>query len=269
MPLTLPTHPLAVVPLKLWRPRWFDGVALTLSSIAPDVPFALDGYPVPIRGHAVTAPLWWAVPFVLVTAPLVRWAAPTVAAHLPAGAPLALRDYGVLGTVRHRWWVTATSAVLGAASHLGWDAFTHAGIDGGRIAVPALRAVAPTGDPWWFLLSHASDTLGFAAAAALSLHCGQTRLVRRWYGPPPAAPRRPVAFWMVTGAVLTAGVATLPLHPVTSFASQAVRTMLVTGLALLAGAAAARTVGNRSGVTGSGAHRGAVGAAQCLDGPAA
>jgi len=81
---------------------------------------------------------------VLVTAPLVRWAAPTVAAHLPAGAPLALRDYSVLGTVRHHWWVTATSAVLGAASHLGWDAFTHAGVDGGRIAVPALHAGAPT-----------------------------------------------------------------------------------------------------------------------------
>ena len=49
MPLTLPTHPLAVAPLKLWRPRWFDGVALTLGAIAPDVPFALDGYPVVVR----------------------------------------------------------------------------------------------------------------------------------------------------------------------------------------------------------------------------
>jgi hypothetical protein len=244
--------------LKLWRPRWFDGVALTLGAIAPDVPFALDGYPLPIRGHAITAPLWWALPFVLVTARLVRWAAPTVAAHLPAGAPLALRDYGVLGgagVARHRWWVTATSAVLGAASHLGWDAFTHAGIDGGRIAVPALRAVAPTGDPWWYLLSHASDTLGFAAAGALALHCGQTRLVRRLYGPPPAAPRRPVAFWTVSGAVLATGIATLPLHPVTAFASQAVRMMLATGLALLAGAAAAHALSRRFSGTRSGASR--------------
>ncbi|MEV0457031.1 DUF4184 family protein [Catellatospora methionotrophica] len=52
MPLTLPTHPVAVVPLKLWRPRWFDGVALTIGAIAPDLAFAADGYGVTIHSHA-------------------------------------------------------------------------------------------------------------------------------------------------------------------------------------------------------------------------
>jgi hypothetical protein len=37
MPLTLPTHPIAVVPLKMWRPGWFDGVALVVGAVAPDV----------------------------------------------------------------------------------------------------------------------------------------------------------------------------------------------------------------------------------------
>jgi hypothetical protein len=253
--LTLPTHPLAVVPLKLWRPRWFDGVALTLGAIAPDVPFALDGYGLPIRGHAFTAPLWWAVPFVLVVTPLVRWAAAPVAAHLPAGGPLALRDYGVLGTVRHRWWVTAASAALGAASHIAWDAVTHPYIDGGRVEIPALHATAPTGDPWWHLFSFVSDSIGFGVVAALALHCGQARLVRRWHGPPPVAPRRPVLFWTVSGTVLAAGVATLPLHPVDSFPSQAVRAMLATGVALLAGAAAVRVAHNRSRGRESGTRR--------------
>jgi hypothetical protein len=240
MPLTLPTHPLAVLPLKLWRPRWFDGVALTLGAIAPDVPFALDGYGIPLRGHAWHAPLWWAVPFVLVTAPLVRWAAAPVATHLPDAGPLALRDYGALRTVRHRWWVTAASAVLGAASHIAWDAVTHRYVDGGAIQVTPLHGASPTGDSWWYVILYASDSAGFGVFVALLLHSGQSRLVRRWHGPPPAGPRRPLLFWTVFAAVVTAGIATLPLHPVSSFPSDAVRLMLAVGLGLFTGAAAVR-----------------------------
>jgi hypothetical protein len=33
VPMTFPTHPVAVLPLKLWRPRWFDGVALVLGCV--------------------------------------------------------------------------------------------------------------------------------------------------------------------------------------------------------------------------------------------
>ena len=36
MPATFPSHAAAVLPLKLWRPRWFDGVALVVGSMAPD-----------------------------------------------------------------------------------------------------------------------------------------------------------------------------------------------------------------------------------------
>ena len=31
--------------------------------------------------------------------------------HLPAGGPFEFRDYGVLGLARHRWPVTAMSAM--------------------------------------------------------------------------------------------------------------------------------------------------------------
>lgn len=49
MPMTVPTHPAAVVALKLWRPRWFDGVALVLGAAAPDLAYALDGSAPPHR----------------------------------------------------------------------------------------------------------------------------------------------------------------------------------------------------------------------------
>ncbi len=38
-----------------------------------------------------------------------------VAAHLPAGGPFALRDYGVLGRSGPAWWITVLSALPGIA----------------------------------------------------------------------------------------------------------------------------------------------------------
>jgi hypothetical protein len=241
MPLTLPTHPTVVVALKLWRPRWFDGVALMIGAVAPDIAFAADGYGVTIHSHAWHAPLWWALPLALVGTGLVRWAAPTIAAHLPAAGPLALRDYGVLGKTRHRWQVTTVSALVGAVSHICWDAFTHPTVDGGRVIFPFLHAQLWPGVSWWEFLSTASDLIGFVGAAVLVVHIGRSRLLRRWYGPPPSTVPRPIPFWSVVGLVFTLGLALLPIQPVRLLADQAVRVMLIAAVALLAGAAAART----------------------------
>ncbi|MFC7247299.1 DUF4184 family protein [Catellatospora aurea] len=249
MPLTLPTHPVAVVPLKLWRPRWFDGVALVIGTVAPDLAFAADGYGVTIHSHAWHAPLWWALPLAVVGTRLVRWAAPTIAAHLPAGGPLALRDYGALGLARHHWLITAISAVIGAVCHIGWDALTHPTVDGGRVLLPFLHRQAGPGMPWWELLSIGSNLAGFAAATALLVHIGRKRLLRRWYGSAAAADvPRPALFWTAVAVVFALGLASLPLHPVRLVGDQAVRVMLFAALALLAGAAAvqaraARTTG--------------------------
>jgi hypothetical protein len=236
VPLTLPTHPLAVVPLKLWRPRWFDGVGLVLGAIAPDLAYAADGYGVTIHSHAWHAPLWWAVPLTLVLAPIVRWAAAPVAAHLPRGGPLALRDYGTLSRSRHRWWVTAWSAALGAASHLLWDAVTHPTIDGGRVPFPPLTAEALPGWPWWLVVSRISDLIGFVVAGTLAVHIGRSGLLRRWYGAPVPVRRRPVRFWATAFLVMAGGLALLPLQPVRLFHDQAIRCLVVVSLALLAGA---------------------------------
>jgi hypothetical protein len=184
--------------------------------------------------------LWWALPVTVIAARLVRWAAPTIAAHLPAGGPFALRDYGVLASVRHRWHVTAISALLGAISHIGWDAFTHPAVDGGRVLFPALHHQVLPGMPWRDLLSTASDLTGFAAGAVMVVHIGWQRLIRKWHGPPPLAAYRPVVFWSAAALVLTIGLALLAIQPVGLFPDQAVRAMLITGPALLAGAVTVR-----------------------------
>jgi hypothetical protein len=232
VPLTLPTHPLAVVPLKLWRPHWFDGVALAVGAIAPDVAYAADGYGVTIHSHTWHSLLWWNLPVTLAGARLVRWAAPTVAAHLPAGGALALRDYGALGPVRPPWFVTVISALIGALSHIVWDAFTHPTLDGGYVLFPALHRQPWPGVPWWYVLATVSDLVGYAAAAGLIVYMGHHRLVRRWHGPPPPVGARPGVFWTVTIVVVAAGAVVLALQPVQYFPAQAIRGMLIVALAL-------------------------------------
>ncbi|MFG2037161.1 DUF4184 family protein [Dactylosporangium sp. NPDC048998] len=185
MPSTLPTHPLAVLPLKLWRPRWFDGVALATGACAPDYAYALDGIGVRIHSHTLAAVLWWSLPCAVATAWLIRRGAPVVAAHLPGW----LREYGVLGRVRHPWLVTALSAVLGAVSHLLWDLVTHPG------------PVAA-----WWPIRQASDGAALVLMPLFLWYCGRRHLLRRWHGDPPPVPRRPALFWGVTATATATGV---------------------------------------------------------------
>src|SRR5262245_49298483 len=117
MPATVPSHQAPVLALKLARPGRFDGVALVVVSAIPDAAYAVTGLGVDIRSHAWHALFWFDVPLTWLLALLIRRAAPYVAAHLPG----AVRDYGVLATVRHPLVVTLYSALLGALSHQLWD----------------------------------------------------------------------------------------------------------------------------------------------------
>lgn len=240
MPLTLPTHPLAVVPLKLWRPRWFDGVALVVGSVSPDLPYALEGW-FHVPGHAWHAPFWFSVPLTLVLCRLIRWCAAPVAANLPTGGPLRLRDYGALARVRHPVWITAGSALLGAYSHLLWDGVTHPTLSDGRIPIPPLRAEAFDGWQWWQLLSNGSDLLGVGVGTALVMWVGVTGLMRRWHGDPPPGPRRPVAFWAAVCAAVALCLPGLVYGPYAgSFPVAAIRVLWLVTAGLTAGAIAVR-----------------------------
>jgi hypothetical protein len=223
VPSTFPTHPVAVLPLKIWRPRWFDGVALVLGSMAPDAAYVLDGSGLPVWpfSHEPLGLLGWCLPLTLVGARLVRWAAPAVAAHLPAGGPFALRDYGAIVNAGHRWWVTVTSALVGAASHIVLDE-----VEQGVTAAEFVFHV-----------------VGVVAILVVGLHLGRRRLVRRWHGPAPAVRRRPALFWTVAGAVALPAAAVTPFLPA-AFLPHTTGARLLTAVAagLLAAAAASPSV---------------------------
>jgi hypothetical protein len=230
VPLTFPSHPVAVIPLKLWRPRWFDGVALVLGSMAPDFAYVLDGSGLPVWpfSHQLAGLVGWCLPIALAGTWAVRRAAPVIAVHLPPGGWLALRDYGSLGASRHRWWITASSALVGAGSHLALDWF--------EIRVPA--AEVPM------------HVLGAIGLLFLAAYIGRHRLLHRWYGDPPVRRPRPGLFWPVAAAVTMPAVAITPLLPGAFLAHTTGARLLcaiAAGLLLASAVVALATTDDRSG----------------------
>ena len=185
MPLTFPSHSAIVLPVKMRWPRRFDGVALVVGSAAPDLPYVL-GRPLLTYGRTWVGLVVWGVPLSAIAALLVRRAAPAVAAHLPG----LLRDYSVLGLVRHRWYVTASSALAGTVSHRLWDEVTHHGIPGtvrrpkrfwtvlaGTLAAGSIfSALLPSGDVPVVLIIRLLGVFAVAAlAAALAVELAGSR----------------------------------------------------------------------------------------------
>jgi hypothetical protein len=242
MPATVPSHQAAVLPLKLRYPRAFDGVALVVGSAAPDVVYTVDSLGVTVGGHAWHAQFWCSLPLTLVLGWLIRRAAPFVAAHLPDGRPFALRDYGVLATVRHPLRVTVLSALLGAFSHIAWDSFTHpyTAVLGGLSQIPALHRTAFAGQPWWRVLHLVSELVGTAVVLAAAWRIGRGRLLLAWHGPAPDVARRPALFWSVAAVAGAAAFAVAYVVPGMGDGLQVIGTRVLAAgaLALLAGAAA-------------------------------
>ncbi|MBM0239180.1 DUF4184 family protein [Micromonospora sp. ATA32] len=234
MPLTFPSHLAPVLPLKLWRPRWFDGVALTVGAVSPDVAYLAAGsrFDLGMRTHTGAGLFWWCLPVTLVYTWVVRRSIAGIAVHLPADRVFAWRDYAALGGVRHPWWITIGSALLGAASHVGWDRLTHTD---GWLRALGVDWYAATGDPWWTVADPVSTTVGAAVVLGLALRLGQRREI--FDGEPPPAPQaRPRVFWTAAALVVAVGAPVLPALPAaTALTPTGVRLLHLGALALIVG----------------------------------
>jgi hypothetical protein len=132
------SHPMAVLPLMRWRETLrLDATCLLLGSMAPDFEYFVRGRPVGTFGHTLAGLVVLDLPATLIVAAvfhaLVKW--PLL---LVAPAPIARRAVREAGRPWPvRWSLGAlaacvVSAVLGAASHVGWDSFTHSNAWGPR-----------------------------------------------------------------------------------------------------------------------------------------
>lgn len=198
MPFTL-SHPAAVLPLAR---RPLVPSALVAGSVAPDVFWFVPRLPGVglTKTHEFASVLWLdpllalvllAVFHVLLKRPLLALAPSRLAARLP-------HDF----SWRRPGWI-ALSLVVGAATHVGWDAFTHE--SGG---FPFLRVPLVTGVDVGRLIQLVSTIAGAAVLAWWLV---------RWYRTAPTAPapggtrhRKPVVTFLVTGALAGVLVQVLP-----------------------------------------------------------
>ncbi|MER8101077.1 DUF4184 family protein [Kitasatospora sp. NPDC094016] len=174
MPFTL-AHPAAVLPL-LRRP--FSRAALVAGAVAPDLPYFVGttGLPVSAQSwyepfvnattsHSAQGAVTVALPYALALWGLLRAGHRPLASLLSVPVPVTssrrLRTVGELA--RRAGWIVL-SALIGVATHLVWDAFTH--VDGFVVTrTPWLDSTLVGGLTWARALQHASTVGGLAAVA--------------------------------------------------------------------------------------------------------
>ncbi|MEO3794474.1 DUF4184 family protein [Nonomuraea sp. B10E15] len=207
MPFT-PSHIAAVVPLLASSRvrRFADPWALALGAMAPDLPLFLPFLPDYTDWHSWPGVVTLDLAAVLVLLPLfhVVFRDPLVAL-LPAA--LAGRA-ALLAPERLRLLPIAAGAVIGAASHVLWDSFTHStGVVewGGRLGDPLFGEI-----PLFRLLQYASSAIGLAVV----VWWGRRGLARMPAEPVPGRLRiSPRARWSALAACAAGTVAGALLWP--------------------------------------------------------
>ncbi|MFE6505030.1 DUF4184 family protein [Kitasatospora sp. NPDC057738] len=214
MPFTL-SHPAAVLPL-MRRP--FSRTALVAGAVAPDLPYflATTGLPVSAQSwyepfanatttHGVSGVVAVTLPYALLLWALLRAARRPLVSLLPSSAPWPPSGVAC-SPVRRAGWIVL-SALVGIASHLVWDAFTH--VDGFVVTrTPWLASTVVGGLTWARALQHASTIGGLAAIALFAWRRREHLLPGSGRPGPACGPRRqillPMALFTAVGAVVHA-----------------------------------------------------------------
>lgn len=168
MPFTL-AHPAAVIPLRRFLGDWTVPSALVVGSITPDLAYM---FPVGIpRGasHSLAGLLWFCLPagasvyllfHLVLKQPLVSLASTNAGRRLSVitmpGLPAA------------PWSAVLVSLLLGASTHLAWDAFTHESGVAVRAFAPLRAEVFLIGSYRVFVykvLQHGSSVFGLCVLA--------------------------------------------------------------------------------------------------------
>ncbi|MFN0030410.1 MAG: DUF4184 family protein [Acidimicrobiales bacterium] len=221
VPFTFLAHQAPLLPLARRWPARFDGVALIIGSMAPDMAYVLAGSRLDVWAHDFPALVTFCVPVTLVVSWLVvSVLAPVVPDHLPDLGGFHLRDLRGLAT--HRFGVrSGLSALAGALSHVALDSFTH---PWGWFARNIAWYAQPLGDATWlgapwtpFRLMQYLGHVGASGLCVLLLH----RYGRqRWMTERAARVTRArtslrshLVLWIVAGAVTAAGLMWVMVDP--------------------------------------------------------
>lgn len=202
MPVTFFAHQAPLVPLKIYRPSWFDATALCAGSMIPDLMYAFT--PADIDTNHWTIITTRGVPIALALTVLLRYVVvPVAAAHLPDVGPARLRSLAVVELRRPNPAITLLSAAIAVYSHALLDWFTHDDRRGPRtLGYADVHVSIGEQDR---TLAQVLQLIGHSVGGALGLWAlvwiGRRRMLERWYDDAAVARARAwrPATWSVVG----------------------------------------------------------------------
>jgi hypothetical protein len=128
MPFTF-SHPAIVLPLTFLPRQWFSLTGLVIGSLTPDFEYFLRMRIKSNYSHTIEGLFWFDIPLGLLLALIFH---NLVRDKLFDNLPIFLksrfstfRQFDLKGHFKRNWHVVTTSILIGAASHILWDSFTH------------------------------------------------------------------------------------------------------------------------------------------------
>ncbi|MDR2104288.1 MAG: DUF4184 family protein [Deferribacteraceae bacterium] len=192
MPFTF-SHPAAVIPLKALFKR-LCLPALVFGSMAPDFEYFFrmkSRY-----SHSIGGLFFFDLPlaimllflfFLIVREPLIINLPPPIRSRF-----VKMLNIEWLSYFKKEWFIICVSALLGSATHILWDGFTHA--NGYFVEnSAALTSLIAGSIPLYRLLQHFSTILGIAVIAVYIYKLPKSDI-------PPAERRRHV-YWLLSGGL--------------------------------------------------------------------
>jgi hypothetical protein len=197
MPFTF-SHPAIVLPLVYLPKRWYSLTGLIIGSLTPDFEYFLRMKVLSQYSHAIGGLFWFDLPIGLLLAFIYYgWVRNSLLLNLPPAMQSRFLPYASFNWNQYfkaNWLVVVLCILVGAASHLLWDSFTH---EGGYFVelLPRLSSsvnLLSIQIPLYKLLQHLSSLIG-----ALILAYTLWSLPKTYKGV-----RKPSAkYWMVIAGI--------------------------------------------------------------------
>jgi hypothetical protein len=128
MPFTF-SHPAIVLPLTFLPRQWFSLTGLVIGSLTPDFEYFLRMKIKSNYSHTIDGLFWFDLPLGILLAFLFH---NIVRYQLFKNLPTILKSrfsgfsqFDWNGHFKRNWFVVTISILIGAASHIFWDSFTH------------------------------------------------------------------------------------------------------------------------------------------------
>src|SRR5688572_21878124 len=126
MPFT-PAHPAVVLPLI--RKKWVSATGLIIGSVAPDFEYFFKLSVDSQHSHTLPGLLYFDLPVTLVLSVVFHQVVKqNLIRNSPAFLQRRFQDTLKVDFTRFlasRWLIFTVSAIIGSASHIFWDGFTH------------------------------------------------------------------------------------------------------------------------------------------------